>query len=119
MRPASTDRRLSCVSLHLHPIAMKRGWLTSVLDCAQCTSHYSGYDYYYVPNNTANGINQFVRPSSPPLHSFPADHLHHPVSQPTVADDNTILGLNAASTDRIFVLGSGATSTYWVHVIGA
>ncbi|BGO93772.1 hypothetical protein NBRC10512_004561 [Rhodotorula toruloides] len=60
-----------------------------------CTSHYSGYDYYYVPNNTANGINQF----------------------PTVADDNTILGLNAASTDRIFVLGSGATSTYWVHVI--
>ncbi|BGP42288.1 hypothetical protein JCM10450v2_006381 [Rhodotorula kratochvilovae] len=62
-----------------------------------CTSHLSGYDYFFVPNATAGGINQF----------------------PTVKDDATILGTNAASSERISIISSGATSIYWIHVAAA
>ncbi|GAA5850373.1 hypothetical protein JCM3766R1_004325 [Sporobolomyces carnicolor] len=63
-----------------------------------CTSTTSSFNYYYVPNATAGGINQF----------------------PTVQDDATILGQNAADADsRIFILGSSATGVYWIHVVAA
>lgn len=45
-----------------------RGTLTSPLfpiDAAQCTSVLSGYDYYFVPNGTEGGIDQFVRRALP------------------------------------------------------
>ncbi|GAA5857127.1 hypothetical protein JCM9279_006018 [Rhodotorula babjevae] len=62
-----------------------------------CTGVKSGYDFYFVPNATEGGIDQF----------------------PTVKGDSAILGLDAADSDRIFIIGSGATSVYWIHVVAA
>ncbi|CEQ40761.1 SPOSA6832_02398, partial [Sporobolomyces salmonicolor] len=62
-----------------------------------CTSHQSGFTFNFVPNNTADGINQF----------------------PLVEDDATLLGTNPADADSaIFIIGPSATSVYWVHVVG-
>ncbi|GAA5920359.1 hypothetical protein JCM1841_005584 [Sporobolomyces salmonicolor] len=63
-----------------------------------CTSHQSGFTFNFVPNNTADGINQF----------------------PLVEDDATLLGTNPADADSaIFIIGPSATSVYWVHVVAA
>ncbi|GAA6004051.1 hypothetical protein JCM10207_006533 [Rhodosporidiobolus poonsookiae] len=63
-----------------------------------CTSHTAGYEYNFVANTSENGVNNF----------------------PLVADDATLFGTNSADPDATtFVIGSGATSVYWIHVVAA
>lgn len=63
-----------------------------------CTSHTSSFNFYYVPNGTVGGINQF----------------------PTVADDATLLGQNPAdASSRVLIMSSSATGVYWIHVVAA
>ncbi|POY72331.1 hypothetical protein BMF94_4633 [Rhodotorula taiwanensis] len=57
-----------------------------------CSDKHSGFDYYVELNTT--GVQQF----------------------PTIADDAAILGTDAPANNRALVIGSGATSTYWLHV---
>lgn len=87
-----------CEFFTSHLLPRKEGERAYTASCVQCTSTTSSFNYYYVPNATAGGINQF----------------------PTVQDDATILGQNAADADsRIFILGSSATGVYWIHVVAA
>ncbi|GAA5954781.1 hypothetical protein JCM8115_005526 [Rhodotorula mucilaginosa] len=57
-----------------------------------CSDKHVGYTYYVELNTT--GIQQF----------------------PTIDDDATLLGTNASPTNRVEIIGSGATSIYWIHV---
>lgn len=57
-----------------------------------CTPKYAGFDYYVELNST--GIQQF----------------------PTVDNADVLLGQSAAPSNRVQIIGSGATSIYWLHV---
>ncbi|GAA6005116.1 uncharacterized protein JCM10292_005574 [Rhodotorula paludigena] len=71
-------------------------------DTVWCTSKLSSYEYYFLPNQTIGGVNNFPRGEG-------RDKL----------SEATILGLDADEDQRIFVIGKSATSVYWVHVIAA
>ncbi|GAA5856665.1 hypothetical protein JCM8547_005920 [Rhodosporidiobolus lusitaniae] len=64
-----------------------------------CSSKTSSYEYNFVLNTSDSGVNNF------------------PVN---TTDDSTLFGTRSEDSENaVFVIGSGSTSVYWVHVVAA
>lgn len=79
----------------------------------------SGFEFNFVTNSTAGGINQFVCPHFLLAARGVAAEDDIPNQPTNTTDDNTILGLNGDPSLTVSILSSGNTSIFWLHVIGS